>query len=174
MPAKKTILPKNFFKEIKGAKKVAIVGVGNPLKADDGLGAICTEHIYHELRKSPNEKIMCIIAGEVPENFTGKIRSHQPSHVIIIDAVQTNDKPGTVTIIDEKKIKDEAVSTHRLSLGQFVRYIKESIGAQVIIIGVVPKSLDWGTPISPPVKKAINALARALIQTLSRILKNRQ
>jgi hydrogenase 3 maturation protease len=167
---KKATLPKNFSKRVKGARRVVIVGVGNPMKADDGLGAMCAELLFHELLKNPHDNIKVIVGGEVPENYTGKIRALKPTHVIIIDAALAKQKPGTILLMDDKRIKNESVSTHQVPLSLLVQYLRESVGAEVVLIGVEPKSLEWGKPISPPVKKAITALAKALVDTLPRVM----
>jgi len=170
MAQKKSILPRNFLKRVKGASRIVIVGIGNPMKADDGLGAMCAELLFHRLFKNPHDNIKVIVGGEVPENYTGKIRALQPSHVIIIDAALAKKKPGTILLMDDRRIKSESVSTHQVPLSLLVQYLRESVGAQVVLIGVEPKSLQWGKPISPPVKKAIAALAKALIDTLPRVM----
>ncbi len=143
------------------------------MKADDGLGAMCAELLFHELFKKPNDNIKIIVGGEVPENYTGKIRALQPTHVIVIDAGFARKKPGTVFLMDEKKIKSESVSTHQTPLSLLVQYLKKTVGTRVIIIGVEPKFLEWGKPISPPVKKAITALSKKLMEILPEVIKTK-
>lgn len=169
----KSILPKNLLKGLKAARRIVIVGVGNPMKGDDGLGAMCAELIYRGLLKNPRDDLKVIIGGEVPENYTGKIRSLQPTHVLIIDACASRKKPGSVFLVDEKMIKDQAGATHQVPLSMLVKYIRETMHAGVIIVGVEPKSLDWGKPLSTPVKVSITTLARALLDTLPKVLKAR-
>ena len=53
-------------------KKLIIMGVGNELKADDGLGPYFIQILSQDLKDKP--QITLINAGSVPENFTGKIR----------------------------------------------------------------------------------------------------
>ena len=59
--------------------------------------------------------------------------------------------------VDREKISDETVSTHQISLRWLVRYIEESIGCPVIVLGIEPKTIDFKADISPAVKKGISS-----------------
>ena len=72
MATKKPILPRNFLKLIRGARRVVIIGIGNPMKADDGLGSMCAELIFHELLRKPQDRVKVIVGGEVPEKWDGQ------------------------------------------------------------------------------------------------------
>ena len=56
-----------------------ILGIGNELKCDDGVGPF----VIDELKDLENPNLIIIDGKTVPENFTGKIRKEQPSHVIL-------------------------------------------------------------------------------------------
>ena len=50
-----------------------ILGIGNELKCDDGVGPF----VIDELKDLENPNLIIIDGKTVPENFTGKIRKEQ-------------------------------------------------------------------------------------------------
>ena len=123
-------------------RKLIILGVGNELKSDDGIGPFIINKLADE--NIENEDIILINAETVPENFTGKIRKENPSHVIIIDACLMGCKPGEIKIVDKNDFADIGISTHSMSLSYFVKYLERDNDLKVIFIGIEPETMDWG------------------------------
>jgi hydrogenase 3 maturation protease len=65
-------------------KKVAILGVGKPLCWDDAFGPRLTEMLQGKVNAS------VINAGDIPENYLGKLIALQPEVVIILDIADFN------------------------------------------------------------------------------------
>jgi hydrogenase 3 maturation protease len=76
-------------------------------------------------------------------------------------------RPGTISLVDKKKIRQEDVSTHRLPLSLLVRYLEETIGCRVIVVGIEPKDVAWGKPASAAVRTAAARLAAWLAGILT-------
>ena len=108
-----------------------------------------------------------IDAGETPENLTSLIREFRPTHVLIVDAAVAGYRPGTIFLVDRRKIRREDVSTHRLPLSLLARYLEESIGCRAILVGIEPTEVTWGKPVSPEVREAATELAAWLTETLT-------
>lgn len=138
------------------------MGVGNELKSDDGVGI----YVINHLNELPSKSITLIDAGTVPENFTGKIRKEQPSHLIIIDACLMNENPGCVRIVEKEDFNNIGISTHSMSLSYFVKYLEQDMDLKTIFIGIEPKTMDFSNALTPEVKKS----AENLIETIKRIL----
>lgn len=121
---------------LKDYEKLIILGIGNELKYDDGVGPF----IISELNKlNLNDDILLINAQTVPENFTGKIRIENPSHIILIDACLMGLNPGEFKIVDEEEFTNIGISTHSMSLSYFVKFLNHD---NVLFIGVEPQSLE--------------------------------
>jgi hydrogenase 3 maturation protease len=99
---------------------------------------------------------------ETPESRTSEIRRFGPELTIIVDAAIGGHLPGTVYIVEREKIADEGISTHNISLLYLVRYLEESIGSRVIVLGVEPLTLDLGAPMSPEVRHAVERIVSEL------------
>ena len=104
-------------------------------------------------------EVQVLDAVESPENATGLIREFRPTHVLIVDAALGGFEAGTIFIINRKKIAQEEISTHRIPLVHLVRYLEESIGCRVILVGIKPQEIAWGKPVSPAVKAGVARLA---------------
>jgi hydrogenase 3 maturation protease len=151
----------NAVKEfIAGKNRIVVLGIGNVQKGDDAAGALCADALIKKHCKNIPANIKIINCGEVPENYTGDIRRFKPSHVLIIDAVIAGHEPGTIFIVDQRMIENTDVSTHRMSLSMLYRFLEESIGCQVLMIGIEPDNVNLDTAISEKAKNAIDTIVQ--------------
>ena len=130
---------KDFLKDF---EKLIILGVGNELKSDDGVGPFIVKNLMAENIES--DRLLLINAETVPENFTGKIRKENPSHVIIVDACLMGGKPGDIRIVDKDDFTNIGISTHSMSLSYFVKYLERDTDFKIIFVGIEPETMDWG------------------------------
>ena len=66
-------------KKIDG-KKVLLLGVGNRLRGDDGVGSYLVKRLQKKM------KIPLIDASDVPENYIGPIENSGANLVLVVDA----------------------------------------------------------------------------------------
>lgn len=123
-------------------KKLIVLGVGNELKTDDGVGPFIINRLLAE--NIEKDSLLFIDAQTVPENFTGKIRKENPTHVIIVDACLMGCQPGEIKIVDKDDFASIGISTHSMSLSYFVKYLEKDTDFNVIFIGIEPETMDWG------------------------------
>jgi len=151
---------------LRGAVRVAVVGVGSRIRGDDAVGV----EVARRLGEARLRGVLVVEAETTPENFTGVIRRFNPSHVVIVDAADFGGKPGDVAITaDASSLGGVTFSTHRTSLSVFAKFVEASVGASVIFIGVQPKSTA-GEEMSPEVKESAEALIKILRGVLSELL----
>jgi hydrogenase 3 maturation protease len=166
-------------RELRNAGRLFVLGVGNRRKGDDAAGSLCVRLLRREMavrmrpgakgaqlaRRSPvfrkglAPEVRVVDAGEAPENATGEVRKFAPTHVLIIDAAVGGHRPGTVFVVDRRKIRQEDVSTHRLPLSLLARYLEKSFGCRVILLGIEPREVGWGKPVSAVVEASAARLA---------------
>lgn len=115
------------------------MGIGNELKCDDGIGPF----IVNELMDLENDNLIIINGRTVPENFTGKIRKEQPSHVILVDACLMGCNPGEFKIVNKDDFVNIGISTHSMSLSYFVKYLEQDNDFKIIFVGIEPKSMEY-------------------------------
>ena len=129
--------------------KTVVCGIGNRLRGDDAFGPLVIDAL-----RSQNKELLLLDCGSAPENFVGKIMHFSPERIIIFDAFDMKQKPGTICRIDLKKIHDTSYSTHNAPLSMFVEAFKDSC-AEVMIIGFQPETIEFGSEISPETKIAV-------------------
>jgi hydrogenase 3 maturation protease len=80
-----------------GSKKNILMGIGNTLRGDDGIGSIIA-------RSFKDRDWLSMDCGVVPENFTSIIKKNRPDLVVLIDAVEMDLKSGEFRTISPDRI----------------------------------------------------------------------
>ena len=140
----------NFEFVAKG--KVVIVGIGNPLRGDDGFGPAFIEDLRGRV------SALCIDGGSAPENYIGKIIKEEPDTILIVDAVHLDLAPGEYRLLEKEDILECGFTTHDLSPHMFIDFLEKETKADIYLLGVQPKSLSFGDQMSEPVKRALQEL----------------
>lgn len=152
-------------KFLKGYEKIVILGIGNEIKGDDGLGPIITKK--SSLLFDKNKDIVVFDGGTVPENYTGLIRNENPTHIILVDAVDMKKEPGYIRVVEKEEIANYNISTHAMPVSYLIKYIETTIGAQIILVGVQPKSMGFAEPVSKEVAESIEEI----VSTFDKLIK---
>jgi hydrogenase 3 maturation protease len=147
---------------------VAVVGIGNSLRGDDGAGSAFIRALRRMTPRIPTS-VLLVDAGTAPENFTGPLRQFQPTLVLLIDAAQLNETPGTIRLLDAMQATGLDASTHTLPLSLTARYLTRAVGCEIAILGIQPADNAYGAPLSPRVRRAVQRAAREFAVLLSRL-----
>lgn len=153
---------------LKNHDKVVVLGIGNDIKGDDALGPIIALKL-DELFQN-NNGVVILNGGTVPENYTGVIRSKKPTHIILVDAVEMNRDPGYIRVVQKDEIASYNISTHAMPVSFLIRFMENTIHAEIILIGVQPKSMELTEGISKEVEESIQYIVNTLYEILIRDL----
>ncbi|MBN2689238.1 MAG: hydrogenase maturation protease [Gammaproteobacteria bacterium] len=129
-----------------------IIGVGNPMRSDDGIGVRVIE------KYRANDSSAAIINGGTDAlNLIDSIKQYPKA--IIIDAVRMNTEPGTIKVFspkDAKIIQNDSLSTHGLGLAEMLVFLKElDIKTKITIIGIEPEDISYGDVLSATIEQQI-------------------
>lgn len=152
--------------KLAGAQRIGILGIGSELRGDDWAGMRIAQILEERCARKAEERLAVFYGSSAPENLTGEIKKYQPTHLIIIDAADTSAEPGTITFITPEQLIGISFSTHMMPINIMVDYMLQSFTAEVIIIGIQPKLLTFGKPLSPQMQESIDQLAAALEQII--------
>ena len=141
-------------KFLRGYKKIVILGIGNEIKGDDAIGPTIAQKSSSLFDK--NRNIAVFDGGTVPENYTGLIRKENPTHIILVDAVDMKKEPGHIRVVRKEEIAKYNISTHAMPVSFLIKYMETTVNAQIILIGIQPKSMGFADPISKEVEKSID------------------
>ena len=143
--------------EIKRARR-AIISVGNKIKSDDNIGNLVIEKI-------PNSpEVIKIKGGLNPENFIRPVKNFKPDVIFFLDAVDSGDEPGSVKLMRIADVQTLSPSTHNIPVSIFKKLFPNS---KIFIIGIQPKTLDFGTELSPELKKEFGNIVKKVQEILS-------
>jgi hydrogenase maturation protease len=149
-------------------KRVVVLGVGNLLLSDEGVGV----HVANKLMEMELPDGVEVIEGgtdgfRLMHVVTGAAR------LIVVDAVKGGGPPGSIYRFD---IKDAPTypdayktSVHQIGILDVVQ-LSELIGEapETTIIGIEPKSLDMGMELSPEVKAKLSRIIELVLEEVKR------
>lgn len=147
--------------------RIAILSVGNPMRSDDAAGSLVARALSQRECAADTEHILIIEAGQSPENATGQLRRFAPDLVLIIDAANIGQAPGTVRWIEEEYIDGMSASTHSLPLSMLAHYLKLEHNCTVRFLGIQPDSNEVGERVSPEVLHSVHEIVEELDRSLS-------
>lgn len=147
-------------KRAKRARRVVLLGVGSDLRGDDAAGMLVASRLKSCLK--------VVFGATAPENLTGEVRRLKPTHLIIVDAAQMGKKAGTIEVIEPDRAEGVTFTTHQLPLNILTHYLKQEVGCEVILIGIQPKTLKFGKPVSSEVKSSVSKLATLIKNILKK------
>jgi hydrogenase maturation protease len=138
-----------------------IVGLGNALLMDDGVGV----HAVRELQKDPVKGAVIVEVGCAVLDALHLFEA--ADRVIALDAVQAGGPPGTVyeLTLDGVGGKGPEASMHELDLGQVFRMLPEERRPVLSILGVEPAVIAYGLELSPPVRAALPEFLKTVRRT---------
>jgi len=146
-------------------ERLAVLGIGNPLRGDDAIGV----EILKRLKGNVPKNVKLLECEMVPENFLSKIELFEPTHVLMVDAAQLGIEPGEARLIPPEKIAGTALSTHAMPLSILAGIIQEDSKVKVMLLGVQPEKTEFGEGLSPKLQKASKEIARIIIEVVKGI-----
>ena len=143
--------------------KILIVGIGNLLCCDEGIGV----HVIQEMKhmKLPDH-IELLDIGTSTMDLIGYLEGVKK--LIVIDAMKAGGVPGTIyqcTPDDLLPEEEGPISLHEIGLLETLNMAKK-MGMEIhtVIIGVEPKIFEWGMELSEEVENKIPAIIEAVLK----------
>ena len=125
----------------------AVMSIGNPIKSDDNVGNVVLDMIDVDAIK--------IRAETMPENFIERMKGCDT--IIIIDALEFGGRKGEVRLFDISDVEDRLMSTHSVPISLFKKFLPK---AKILVIGIQPKSLEFGDELSENLKNNLESIAK--------------
>jgi hydrogenase maturation protease len=146
--------------------RIAVLGIGNPLCRDDGLGI----RVISEMRDNDKYAGVEIIDGGTAPDLLSLL-DENIKKLIIVDALRGGGKPGTLYRLEihESNIGDDTPpSLHRLGVLGSLKMMQK-LGMQmpeVVIMGVEPADTSHGLYLTPEIEAMIPQVMSAIGQEL--------
>ena len=124
-----------------------VPGVGNSLLSDEGVGIHVKRHLNENHSDLPNTDI--VDAGALSFTLAGIIED--ADNLIVVDAIQLNDKPEGVRTfvgeaIDSFLSNQTRRSVHEVDLIDLlsIARLANHLPVNRALIGIQPQKIDWG------------------------------
>ena len=145
--------------------KVVVLGVGNLLLQDEGVGV----HFVQALNKDDLDYVnLEIIDGGTSPEIVSLVEG--ADKLIIIDAVKGGKEPGTIYrfgIDDVNLDSPMRLSLHQMDVIDSLRMLN-LLGScpKTIVIGIEPKTIDLGSELSPEIQSKIPEITRLVMKEI--------
>jgi len=146
---------------------VLVLGLGNVLLRDDGIGAAALDRLERDYRIPPGVRL--VEGGTLGLSLLDEIA--QARHVILVDAVATDAPPGSLVRLGGGDVMDavrEQLSVHQVGVADLLNAAR-LIGrypASVVLLGLVPGSIGLEVSRTRVVESALDALVSAILREI--------
>jgi len=144
-----------------------VLGLGNTLLQDDGLGVRTIERLLSAYRLP--EEVEALDGGVMGLDLLSRLEGI--SALLIVDAVSAGLPPGTPIRLAGDAIPAalaQKMSMHQAGLQDLlaVSVLRGTLPQQVVLYGLEPETIDWGTELSPSIAPQIDKLVESVVQEL--------
>ncbi len=148
-------------------KPILILGVGNSIQMDDGIGV----HVLEELKKiSLPGNVELFDGGTAGFDLINVVSERKK--VVVIDAVNGGEPPGTIYRFTPEDIKSRNImydSLHQLGIIESLQMAKllDKYPEECVIFGVEPNEIDWGLELTEPLKIKVPKIIELVLKELN-------
>lgn len=155
---------------LKGVKRLAVLGAGSVLRADDAAGIMVVEDLKAAYPPEKYPDVRFFTGETAPENFSGSIKRFCPTHLLIIDAADVGQEPGSIADINPEDVGGPTFCSHMLPLKIMIDYLVSETGAEVTLLGIQSKNIGFDTAMTPEIREAVDEVCEALKQVIDELL----
>ncbi|HTG82543.1 MAG TPA: hydrogenase maturation protease [Geobacteraceae bacterium] len=136
-----------------------ILGIGNLLLMDEGVGCHAARALQEEALP---EDVVVLEAGT--DFLSALPEIEKADRIIIVDAMQGDEAPGTVYRVPfEECLKPQCIaSLHGFDVSRTLYLAGRDTVPEVVVFGVEPALIQWGTELSPAVREMMPAVIEAV------------
>lgn len=151
--------------------KTLVIGLGNPILGDDGVGWVVAEEVKKHLYPGLSVDVDCLSLGGISlmERMIGYDRA------ILVDAFVSGEEPGTIIVLKLEQLPCNSAfhltSAHDMSLPNAMK-MGQQLGAalpeDVTVVGISARHVyDFSEELSPPVSEAVPKATRIVVEMLT-------
>jgi hydrogenase maturation protease len=148
--------------------KILILGIGNILLRDEGVGVRVIEYLQQQ--EIPNEVELLdggTAGADLLEHLCGREK------VIVIDAIQADYPPATIVRLTPQDLMPADVpelSLHSLNLPQTLA-MAQLLGCspkEVVIFGIQPEKVECGMELTPAIQAVVPKAAKLVLDEIQK------
>lgn len=151
-------------------RTLLILGLGNLLCADDGLGIHAVQSICERYVPPANARVLDggTLGLSLLSYFDGA------DDVILIDAIAADGPPGTLVRLEGDEVAPAArnrLSCHQIGVADLLDALEllNNFPERMVLLGMVPESLELDTTLTPRVAAKLPELIKRVIEEAARL-----
>lgn len=152
---------KRILTQASPTAKVALVGVGHPMRGDDFVGSFILKTLMKRIR---TDRVVLFDAEDGIEWVTSKIAGFNLRHLVLLDACQMNADPGEVALISLAETSYPFFTTHGIPLKLLASKLLPSV--EVSILAIQPERMGLNENLSPAILATANSISELVESTL--------
>lgn len=147
-----------------------MLGVGNVLCGDEGIGCRVVEYLYASYQFCPQVELLD--GGTMGQELLDWVMN--ADRLLLFDCVDFGLRPGSIAFRDGSDMPiwlgTRKMSPHQGSFAEIMALasLKNASPKEIILIGVQPETVEFGQPLSPLIRSKIPAIAKKGLLELSR------
>jgi len=157
------------------SKRILVLGLGNILLSDEGVGA----HVAQLLQKEPLPANVEIVDGGTAA-LDALLLAQDIDRLVVIDALRAGQKPGTIYRAkfragEKDKLAEllagqrgSRISLHQVGLIDALAIAEKlnSVPEEIVIIGVEPGKVDWGLELTDQVAQKLPEIINIVLKEI--------
>lgn len=148
-------------------ERVIILGIGNLLLKDDGIGVHLIEHLK-ELDIESTYNVELIDGGTCIPNLLDVFMTN--GRIIVLDSIKGGHAPGTIYKLTPEELGTCIKETTSLHDVQVLDIMRDAgllgFEPEVVIIGVEPEEITFDLELSPIIKETIPQITNIIEEEL--------
>lgn len=149
--------------------KILVLGVGNSILRDEGLGV----HLARRLREEElPPQVEVYDGGTQGLELLGYL--DDVAGLIIVDCIKAGAEPGTIFRFEPHEVevipKEYKLSFHDLGIYDFLQVAAAlDMLPPTVIVGMEPAEVTWGETLSPVVEARLDVLKEVVLKEIERM-----
>lgn len=151
-------------------EKIIVLGIGNVLMMDDGIGI----YLIEELSRQNTDSSISFLIGESDIDYCIE-QIMDASFVIIVDAAVSESEPGSLTVYhlsDLHEHRELDISSHNFHLFNMLYLQKDRIKG--FLIGVEPYEIQFHIGLSKMLNEEWNSILQDVSDTIDELIGERK
>jgi len=146
-----------------------ILGIGNLVMSDDGVGVVVVQKLQREYRLPAGVAVMD--GGTLGLDILPYLENIE--QLIVVDALETGQAPGTCVRLAGDEIPlalETKLSPHQMGLKDLltVSLLMGHAPQKMVLIGVQPECIEIGTELTPVVAAQVECMLQGILEELQR------
>jgi hydrogenase maturation protease len=148
---------------------ILVLGIGNLVMTDDGVGVRVVQRLQNDYRFPP--EVTVLDGGTLGLDLLPRLEG--VDRLLVVDAVETGEAPGTIVRLsgaDIPIVLKTKLSPHQMGLQDLllVAELIDCLPREMVLLGIQPEQITMGMELSPALVAQFDILVGRVLLELER------